>query len=259
MGQEDRGSPPAASSTSQPGHTETESMEQTESREEQRSEEDCAFLPESIPLQSLHQTQSSVTASSDVVTTPSRSRRRSKRGRVEKEEEEGRVRAFSDVSSSESDSELMVTTRKVPRLVDRLPASVREEEEEEVEEESVEREEEGDSVSLVEVEGRGEEEERGETAEKEVAGVGGRGRGGEGEGEDVEIEGGEEAKKLDNEECDSERTVEGNVDSGATANEHSNGHPSPGKEDTSNQPTSESRFSSVYCRCFHAHLLHCCI
>ena len=56
-------------------------------------------------------------------TTPSRTRRRTKRERGS----EGVGRVFSDVSSSESDSELLAVGRKVPRLVDRLPASVREE------------------------------------------------------------------------------------------------------------------------------------
>ena len=46
--------------------------------------------------------------------TPSRSRKRSNR-----ERESGRV--FSDVSSSESDSELHTISRKAPRLIDRLP------------------------------------------------------------------------------------------------------------------------------------------
>lgn len=114
--------------TNQPGIIETEMMETHESKEDkgEQSEEDSAFLPDTIPLQSVHQittTQSTISTTSTVpVTTPSRSRKRSKRGR-----EEGGVRIFSDVSSSESDSELIVTARKIPRLIDRLPVSVKEE------------------------------------------------------------------------------------------------------------------------------------
>ena len=101
--------------------------------DETHTQEDSAFSPDQQqPLQSIHhkvtRKSCSLTTSEGAVSqrllpvtvTPSRTRKRSKRGR-----EMGKT--FSDVSSSESDSELLVTLRKVPRLVDRLPASVREE------------------------------------------------------------------------------------------------------------------------------------
>ena len=134
---------------SAPVHIEREQKEKQESTEEEEkeSEEDSAFLPEphTVPLQSAlyHKTTSSQstvsatisiqstasTATSEDTTrqlpevTPSRSRRRLKRERGFALKGKG----VGDVSSSESDSELLVTARKVPRLVDRLPAVLREE------------------------------------------------------------------------------------------------------------------------------------
>ena len=182
-----------------------EKQESTE-EEEKESEEDSAFLSEPLttPFQSsaycdTTSTQSATsTATAEDTTqqlpevTPSRSRRRSKR-------ERGFIlkgRGLSDVSSSESDSELMVTARKVPRLMDRVPAILREESA------SVE-----ERQTIVET-GRGQ-------GRDEV--------GGEGEGElrkasisgDVEAEEKEEAKKLDDDSTGMSQVVAGEWPDGA--------------------------------------------
>lgn len=111
-----------------------EKQEPTEEEKEgEKDEEDSAFLPEplSTPIHSRHSRATAIQSPMSASTaenamqclpesTPSRTRRRGKR-------ERGFVQRFSDVSSSESDSEQLVTARKVPRLLDRLPASVKEE------------------------------------------------------------------------------------------------------------------------------------
>ena len=152
---------------------------QQESTEEERDteKEDSAFLSDSIstPVLSSHskstagQSVNSSTAKRQqqplTEATPSRTRRRGKR-------ERGflmKGKVFSDVSSSESDSELLeLVARKVPRLMDRLPASV--------------------------VEECGNEElqmaERGEGEGEREEGEGEEGEGEEGEGEEGEGEGG---------------------------------------------------------------------
>lgn len=105
-----------------------ESVEQGE--EKGRDEEDCAFLPDPqfIPKATAAQSISATTAEDTTQQlqlpegTPSRARRRGKRERGFALKGKG----HSDVSSSESESELLAIVRKVPRLVDRLPSSVEE-------------------------------------------------------------------------------------------------------------------------------------
>ena len=105
-----------------------ESLEQGE--EKGRDEEDSAFLPDpqSIPIATAAQSISANTAEDTTPQqqlpegTPSRARRRGKRERGFALKGKG----HGDVSSSESESELLATVRKVPRLVDRLPSSVEE-------------------------------------------------------------------------------------------------------------------------------------
>ena len=164
---------------------------QQESTEEERDteKEDSAFLsdPSSTPVLSSHtksiagQSVNSSTAKRQqqqlAEATPSRTRRRGKR-------ERGflmKGKVFSDVSSSESDSELLeLVARKVPRLMDRLPASVVEEcgteelqmaERGEGEGEREEREGEGVKVGR----GEGEEGKEEEIAEDEESGGGSEG------------------------------------------------------------------------------------
>ena len=187
----------AVSSVTEQGHVEaTESKAKVkQDLQSDETQEDSAFSPitEPVPLQSTHRehtTQQSTPGALEtptsqkpppVTATPSRMRKRSKR-----ERERGRV--FSDVSSSESDSELLVTVRKVPRLVDRLPASVREEE--------------GGGGG-----GGG-----------DGSGGGGGGGGGEGEkGEEERDEGAEEKEKKEQEEVKEGEKVEQN--DGAAARE----------------------------------------
>ena len=197
----------------------SESEKQTE--EETLSEEDSAFLPEPI-LTSQHTettpAQSSVSASSSaavgettqqqqVTATPSRTKRRSKRERGLG------ARVFSDISSSESDSELMMMGRKVPRLMDRLPASVSEESDGDVRQE----EEEGDTGEgeRVEVETGGGlvvgggEGDSGEGGRGPAKGEG-EGQGGEGGKDQVEgdVGGGDFVDVGDDGECRREGVVE---------------------------------------------------
>lgn len=131
---------PSAHSHSQPSPldvtdvTELKLEEKQEPVEEDegkgRDEEDSAFLPDpqSIPRATAAQPICGTTAKNTTPPqqlaegTPSRTRRRGKRERGFPLKGKG----HGDVSSSESESELLVTARKVPRLVDRLPSSVEE-------------------------------------------------------------------------------------------------------------------------------------
>ena len=125
---------PASVSQGEGNREPIESEVKVKPSDETHSQDDSAFSPNPppVPLQSVHRkveiqstTPSGSTASEaptpqsvePVNATPSRTRKRSKR-----EGEKGR--GFGDVSS---DSELLVTVRKVPRLMDRLLDSVREE------------------------------------------------------------------------------------------------------------------------------------
>ena len=114
-----------------------DSLDKTPKRRRTQSEGDSVFSPPLTPQSPLlvHHKRTSAPLVSDeaplyvrtaavVSSTPSRLRKRSKR-----ERERGERVVFSDVSSSESDSEMLLvrTSRKAPRLVDRLPASVKEE------------------------------------------------------------------------------------------------------------------------------------